>query len=161
MQTQLSLIKDVVDLESCLLIQKNTFHFDLPLYEYNKLLSELDDLFVPYELLKGYKSLDAFVFNIDNNTIIVGLIENLKEMVFTTIRPKQNGLYYVKWSPEEKPIKVYLRYHPEANHGSPYYCIEHWTWGRTPLDDQEDIEIDVEKPELIQFSERVFDYNKN
>ena len=76
---------------------------------------------------------------------------------FSTERPKQFGFYYVKWSPEEKPTKVYIRYYPQQNIGSSYAIQEKWTWAVDPTDQEpEDIEVDVTYPELIEFSERVF-----
>ena len=84
--------------------------------------------------------------------------EEIKDVfTFTTERPKHHGYYYVKWSKEEKPIKVYIRYYPENNIDSSYKINEHWMWARDAYDkDMEDIEVDVTEPELIQFSERVF-----
>jgi hypothetical protein len=133
---------------------KDSITILLSLKEFFKLKQELrfvDTFDYSLKLINDVNTFEKDVrLNLDGVTVTVKL--DYSHMEFTTLRPKESGYYFVKWSPEEKPLKIFLRYY------SPVFSPkEEWTWAKNQSDDiEEDIEIDVDEPELIQFSNKIF-----
>lgn len=73
---------------------------------------------------------------------------NLK---FSTERPKKSGWYYVIWEPGNTPKEVWINYSPAGT--VPGIDTDFWTWGWNESDNPEDIELDIARPDKIQFSE--------
>lgn len=80
-------------------------------------------------------------------TTLAELELRCNELIFSTNRPRKSGYYFVKWQPHEKPVKVWINYITSLDLG------EAWTWGWSPEDDPEDLELDIAEPEKIQFAE--------
>ncbi len=142
--------------------QKAELVIELTSDEHKKFRAELESKGLLESVPGIYKNYgadkDAEQYSIAGSKVIITIKEEVEDKFnFTTDRPKQFGYYFVKWSPEEKPIKVYVRYYPESGGESPHYQKEYWTWAVDAADKEpEDIEVDVTYPELIQFSERTF-----
>lgn len=72
----------------------------------------------------------------------------MEDLIFTTLRPKVNGYYYVIWEEGDKPELIWIDYFTIEGE-------EFWTWRWNPNDDPEDLTLDILNPEGIQFSQQI------